>query len=324
MTTVAITGATGFVGSTLARSLIAQDMDIIALARPDSSRQALADLQVSWVEGDITDPHSLKGKFLGADWLIHAAGMLGQPGIPEDTYTKVHVDGTRFVLEEATGCSRILHISSPGVLGPIAGPPADETTPPAPSNAYERSKAAAEEVALDYASRGVPVIVARPEFIYGPGDHHVLGLFQAVQRGMFFYVGGGHTSCHPTYIEDAADGLIRCLRRGAPGEIYHITGPRPVTFRELGRSLASAMDVSDPWLSIPRPLAWIGALALEAGARITGKAAPLSRTGVAFFSENRRFSWEKARQALDYNPQYDLQEGLRHTVEYYRQQGLLK
>jgi len=323
MSTVAITGATGFVGSSLVRSLISQGMDIIALVRPDSSRQALDGLEVSWVEGDITDPSSLRDAFSGAEWLVHAAGLLGQAGIPEKSYQKVHVDGTRHVLTAAAGCSRILYISSPGVLGPIAGPPADETAPLAPSNAYERSKAAAEEVALSFAREGAPVIVARPEFIYGPGDRHVLGLFQAVQRGRFFYISGGHTSCHPTYIEDATDGLLRCLKNGAPGEIYHITGPRPVTFRELGRRMAAALDVREPRLSLPRSAAWLGALALETGSRITGKKAPLSRSGVAFFSENRRFSWEKARQELDYRPQYELQDGLRLTVDYYRQQGLL-
>ncbi len=323
MTTVAITGATGFVGSSLVRSLIPQGIDIIALVRPDSPRHSLDGLPVSWVMGDITEPGSLRDAFSGADWLIHAAGILGQAGIPEERYQEVHVAGTRHVLEAAAGCSRILHISSPGVLGPITGPPADETALPAPSNAYERSKAAAEEVARSFAREGAPVIIARPEFIYGPGDRHVLGLFQAVQSGRFFYISGGHTSCHPTYIEDATDGLLRCLKKGAPGEIYHITGPHPVTFRELGRRLAAALDVREPWFSLPRSAAWLGALALEAASRISGKEAPLSRSGVAFFSENRRFSWEKAHRALDYQPQYDLQDGLRLTVEWYRQQGLL-
>jgi nucleoside-diphosphate-sugar epimerase len=96
-----------------------------------------------------------------------------------------------------------------------------------------------------------------------------------------------------------------------------------VTFRELGRRLAAALDVREPRFSLPRPVAWLGALALEAASRITGKEAPLSRSGVAFFSENRRFSWEKAQRALDYRPQYDLQDGLRLTVEWYRQQGVL-
>lgn len=323
MTTVAITGATGFVGSALARTLISLGFDIIALVRPDSPRRVLDGLAISWVEGDITDPSSLNGVFSEADWLVHAAGILGQAGIPEKRYQAVHVAGTRHVLEAASGCSRILYISSPGVLGPINGPPADETTPPAPSNAYERSKAAAEEVALSFAREGAPVIIARPEFIYGPGDRHVLGLFQAVQRGRFFYIGGGHASCHPTFIEDAVDGLVRCLKDGAPGEIYHITGPYPVTFRELGQRIAAALDVPEPRLSLPYPLAWLGALALETTARISGKEAPLSRDGVAFFSENRRFSWEKARQALGYRPQYELQDGLRLTVDWYRQQGLL-
>ena len=323
MTTVAVTGATGFIGQGLVRALVAKGMAVVALARPGAVRQGLDGLDIHWVEGEVTKPESLKGKFSGANWLIHAAGMLGQAGIPESTYQQLHVEGTRHVLDAATSCSRILYISSPGVLGPINGPPADESQPLAPSNAYERSKAAAEEVALSFAGQGAPVIIARPEFIYGPGDHHVLGLFRAVQRGQFFYISGGHATCHPTYIDDAINGLLGCLQKGQPGEIYHITGPRPVTFRELGRRMATAMKVRDPWLSIPKPLAWLGALVLERVAGLTGIEPPLSRTGVAVFSENRRFSWEKASRELGYQPQFELQEGLDRTVNWYRQEGYL-
>lgn len=323
MTTVAITGATGFVGSSLARALAAQDFDIIALARATSNRRALSDLDVTWVEGDITDPHSIEGVLNDADWLIHAAGMLGRPGIPEEYYHLVHVEGTRNILNEASHCSRILIISSPGVLGPINGPPAGELTQMSPSNAYERSKAASEQVALNFSEQHDKVVITRPEFIYGPGDTHVLGLFRAVQKGMFFYVGDGNFTCHPTYIEDAVNGMLLCLLRGIPGEIYHIAGPNSVTFRELGNTIADALDVRRPWLAMPRWLASAGVSALESAANLVGKQPPLSRNGVAFFSENRRFSWEKANEALGYQPNFDLTTGVQHTVNWYRQQGLL-
>jgi nucleoside-diphosphate-sugar epimerase len=323
---VVITGATGFVGSALARALCTAGHEIVALARPSSPRARLADLDVTWVTGDVTEQATLSGLLDGADWLVHAAGRLGEAGVPEAVYYDLHANGTRHVLNEAAGAniSRVLYISSPGVLGPISGKPADESFPLAPSNAYERSKAAAEQVALEMARAGLPVIVARPEFIYGPGDNHVLGLFRAVQRGIFFTIGRGQHTCHPTYVADAVRGLLACLEHGRCGEIYHIVGPRPVTFKELGRTIAAALGVRSPWLRVPRPLAWSGAAALEGVGRLTGMDPPLSRSGVAFFSESRRFSWQKAHRELGYTPQVHLAEGVSRTVAWYREQGLLK
>ncbi len=325
MTKIALTGATGFVGAALARALAAQGYEIVALARPTSRRDHLADLPITWVQGDVTDRESLRGKFGGADWLIHAAGMLGQAGVPESAYFQLHEQGTNNVLAEAetAGIERILYVSSPGVLGPITGPPADESASLAPSNSYERSKAAAEQVALVYARGGLPVVVARPEFIYGPGDVHVLGLFKAVQNGRFFTISGGKHTCHPTYIDDAVTGMLLALQKGRPGEIYHITGPEPVTFHELGTTIAAALGAPPPKLNLPKPLALLGAAGLELLAKMTRRQPPLSRTGVAFFSEDRRFSWQKAAAELGYAPQFDLQTGVAATVAWYREQKLL-
>jgi nucleoside-diphosphate-sugar epimerase len=323
MTTVAVTGATGFLGQALVRALAERGANIVALARPTSKRAPLEELAVRWVEGDVRDPGSLTALTQDAEWLIHAAGMLGRAGVAEREYHALHVDGTRNVLEAAGHCSRILYISSPGVLGPIEGPPADETAAPAPSNAYERSKAEAEQLVESYGDHGLPVIIARPEFVYGPGDTHVLGLFRAVAQRRFFHIAGGRYHCHPTFVDDAVDGMMRCLYDGSPGEIYHLMGPQPVTFRELAESIAVALDVPAPWLSLPRSIAWLGAVALEAAGKVTGRPALLSRNGVAFFSEDRRFSWAKAERMLDYTPQYDLQSGIALAVRWYRNQGML-
>lgn len=323
---VLVTGATGFVGGSLARALINDGHQVVGLARPAADRSRLAGNDVHWVTGDVTRPDTLRGHFEDVEAVVHAAGRLGRAGVPESAYQELHVAGTRHVLQaifETGRHPRILYISSPGVLGPIQGPPADETAPPAPSNAYERSKAAAEQVALSFAAQGLPVVIARPEFIYGPGDRHVFGLFQAVQQGRFFYVGRGQQSCHPTFIADAVAGLQRCLGRGQPGEIYHITGPQPVTFKTLGETIADALDVRPPRLHIPRPVAWLGAWLLEGLGRVTGREPPLSRTGVAFFSESRAFSWAKAEKELGYRPQYSLPAGVQKTVAWYREKGWL-
>ena len=156
--------------------------------------------------------------------------------------------------------SRLLHLSSAGVLGPLPRHDqlahVDEAAPLAPSNAYERSKALGEHFAREFALAGLPLVVARPEFVYGPGDIHVLGLFRTVQRGLFFYVGNGGNTCHPTYIDDLVEGLLLCLRLGAAGETYQITGPRPVTFRELAETIAAEVGARPPWLRVPPPVSY--------------------------------------------------------------------
>jgi nucleoside-diphosphate-sugar epimerase len=321
-----VTGAAGFVGSALVKALVDAGGDVIALIRPSSNPDRLANLPISCLEADVTKPETLKGLFAGSDYVIHAAGKLGQAGIKDQVFQELHVEGTRHVLDALAASNptaKMLYVSSPGVLGPIAGPPANENAPLAPSNSYECSKAAAEQLVGVYTAAGWQIVIARPEFIYGPGDTHVLGLFQAINKGRFFYIGDGRNTCHPTFISDAVDGMLRCLDRGKSGEIFHITGPRPVTFRELATTIAQALGVSPPRRQVPRALALAGAGVLEIVGAALGKEPPLSRSGVAFFSEDRCFSWEKADRELDYQPRYDLAAGVTETVKWYRQHGYL-
>jgi len=334
---VVLTGATGFIGGAVARRLAAEGVAVHALTRPGADRTRLAGQPIVFHDGDFTDPASLAGLFDGATWVIHAAGMLGRAGVSEAEYRRVNAEGARAFLAAAAEATRagrtaaglrVLHVSTAGVLGPIRVEQADslrydERAPLAPSNAYERSKALAEGYAAALAAEGLPLVVARPEFIYGPGDLHVLGLFRAIQRGQFFYIGDGSNACHPTYVDDLVDGLLACLRAGAPGGVYTIAGPRTLTFRELAETIAAALGVRPPRWRAPRRLAWLGAAGLEAVGRLTSRAVPLSRDGVAFFSESRGSSIARARAELGYAPRVDLREGVARTVAWYRGEGLL-
>ncbi len=334
-----LTGATGFIGGAVARRLADEGVAVHALTRPGADRTRLAGQPIVFHDGDFTDPAGLAGLFDGATWVIHAAGMLGRAGLSEAEYRRVNAEGARAFLAAAAEAYRagrtaadlrVLHVSTAGVLG--AGrkdgggrmkddPSSFEAL--APSNAYERSKALAEGYAAALAAAGLPLVVARPEFIYGPGDRHVLGLFRAIQRGQFFYIGDGNNTCHPTYVDDLVDGLLACLRRGAPGGVYTIAGPRTLTFRELAETIAAELGVRPPRWRVPRRLAWLGAAGLEGVGRLTGRVAPLSRDGVAFFSESRGSSIARARAELGYAPRVDLREGVARTVAWYRGEGLL-
>ena len=204
-------------------------------------------------------------------------------------------------------------------------PPHDETSDHHPISVYERTKSAAERAALPLAAeRNVPLVIARPEFVYGPGDRHVVGLYRNIQRGTFFYIGAGDCLCHPTYIDDVVSGLIACASaRARPLEVYHICGPRPVTIRELTVAIAQALDVRPPWLRLPRGLVRAGAWGAELAGRLLGIQPPLSLEGVRFFTESRAFSIEKAGKELGWSPQVDVAEGTQRSVAWYRANQLL-
>ncbi len=322
---VCVTGATGFLGGALSRALVASGADVHALRRSSFHDEALEGVRVTWHDGDVTDPASLVPFLAGARWVIHAAGRLGEANVAEAAYVAANVDGTRNVMAvalEAKTAPRVLHLSGPGVLGPTADG-APEDAPYGPTNAYERSKAAAEAVARSFAARGLRVVLARPGFIYGPGDRHVLKLFQAIQRGRFFLIDGGRRLCQPTYVDDAVAGMLACLAAGRAAEAYHLVGPRAVSFRELADAIAGALAVRPPRLSLPRWPVMLAARGFELAGRATRMRPPLTPSGVAFFSQDRVVSWRKARDELGYAPAHDVVEGAARTVAWYRARGWL-
>jgi nucleoside-diphosphate-sugar epimerase len=325
---VVVTGASGFVGGAVARALAERGERVRALVRPTSDTRALRGAGVETAVGDVVEGYGLREALAGARLVVHAAGMLGREGVPDGAYERVHVRGTGNVVREAraAGAARVVHISSPGLLGPIPrwAPDADEEAPPNPTNPYERSKAAAELLLHDDAARyGALAVVVRPEFVYGPGDGHVLRLFRAIRRRRFVYVGRGEALCHPTYVDDVVRGILAAADRGAPGRIYHVAGPWAVPVRELVETFADSCGVAPPRLAVPERAMRAVLSALQRIARPLGKTLPIGSTAVDFFTRDRHFSWQRARAELEYQPLVDLREGARRTVRWYEAQGLL-
>lgn len=325
-----VTGATGFLGGSLVRALVARGDSVRALVRAGSARAALSALDALGVEravGDVLDPVSLARAAEGAGAVIHCAGKLGRAGANDDEYLRIHAGGTRNVLEAAyaAGARRVMHLSSPGILGPIHGDDAAEDAPLNPTNVYERAKAAAERIVFEVErerGRALAVIV-RPEFVYGPFDMHVLRLFRSIQRRRFFFIGSGGAVCHPTYVDDAVAGMLAAFDRGSPGRIFHIAGPRPVSIRELVHAFAAALEVKPPRIHVPERVVRGSLRALRPIARMLGAELPIDASGVDFFTLDRHFSWQRAKSELGFTPQTDVAEGARKTVAWYQARSLL-
>jgi nucleoside-diphosphate-sugar epimerase len=216
-----------------------------------------------------------------------------------------------------------VHTSTVGVHGDVKDPPADETARIAPGDIYQRTKAEAEALALDYhRTRGLPVVVLRPAAIYGPGETRLLKLFRAIARGRYAIVGSGRPFYHPVFIEDLLDGYeLAVAKPDATGEAFIIGGPRYVSQAELAALIARHTGGRVLPLRIPAaPLQLLGDLC-EAVCVPFGVEPPLHRRRVDFWTKSRAFTIDKARRVLGYAPRVDLDEGIARTAAWYREAG---
>jgi len=329
---VLVTGGTGFLGRHLVRALRARGAQVRILARPGAAtRDARARIAASGAEvvtGDLLDPASVRAAVAGASTVFHLAGRLLEPGVPDRAYEQVHVEGTRNLLEacrEQPYLEAVVHCSTTGVLGPTGSVPASEAAPRRPSNVYERTKAEGEMLALDAADRhALPLSVARPALVYGPGDRHLAAWFGAIRSGLYRIVGRGDNLLHPVYVGDVVEGLLRCgERRGPRGRVFHLVGPRPLPIGEMAAAIARALQRRLPRVHLPRAIAYATAALLESLPGVAPARLPLTRSRVAFMTESRAYCGARTRAELGYVPRVDLGRGLARTVAWYRREGLL-
>ena len=318
----AVTGATGFLGSALVTELVKRQQPVRILTRDEKkARQQFGD-PVTIIPGDITDAVQVQRAVAGATTIYHLAGRLYHPSIPAELYRQAHVEGTRILLRACQGQTqlrRIVHVSTTGVFGVTGETPAAEDAPFAPTNPYEATKLAGEQLALKaYQEQGLPVTVVRPGLVYGPGDLHLLGFFASINKGRFRVIDGGKALLHPVYIDDLVAALLLCAERSqAPGRSYNIAGERPVTVRELGTAIAHALGRELPAGSIPLWLANLASDFFTVMPGMRGEHAPLTRSRVKFLTNSRVYDIRRAKSELDYAPAVPLEGGMKLTAAWY-------
>ncbi len=227
---ILVTGATGFLGSALVTELVRQKQPVRILARNEYKARAQFGDAVTIIAGDINDEEQVRRAVDGASIIYHLVGRLYHPSTPTELYYRTHVEGTRILFDACKGqrqLQRIVHCSTTGVHGETGKTPAAEDAPFAPTNAYEVTKLEAELLALRaWKEEGLPVCVARPGLVYGPGDLHLLGFFSSIQKGLFRVIDGGKALLHPIYIDDMTAAFLLCAeRKEAIGHSYNLAGP---------------------------------------------------------------------------------------------------
>ncbi len=324
---VLVTGATGFTGSHLCKSLVKEGHRVRALVRETSILTDLKELDLEITYGDVCDPASLTRAVDGIDIIYHLAAASLHRDVSEETFWKVNFDGTKNLLQaaEEKGIQRLIHCSTVGVLGDISNLPAKEDAPYNPGDIYQKSKCEGEKLALEFSYRkGLPVVVVRPTGIYGPGDKRFLKLFRSINRGRFVMLGIGDVLYHMTYIDDLVDGLKLCgEKESILGQIYTLGGNEYVSLNELVGRIAQILEVSEPWLRFPVWPVWMLGFACEIICQPLGFKPPLYRRRADFFRKSRAFDISKATRELGYKPRVDLESGLKMTANWYASQGLL-
>ncbi len=322
-----VTGATGFTGSHLVRTLAAGGHPIRVIARSAARAGEILPRGVEVVEGDLTDRATVERAVTGAHTIFHLAAVYRQAKHRDEQYARVHVEATRLLLDAARtqAVVRFVHCSTVGVHGHVASPPADEQAPYGPGDVYQRTKLEGEQLALSYHRRyGLPVTVARPTAIYGPGDTRLLKLFRLIARRRFVVLGSGEIYYHMVHVDDLVRGLrLLGTHPAAPGEVFILGGEHYHTLREVAALIAEAVGVPKPWLRLPaRPFQIAGSIC-EKVCIPFGIEPPIHRRRVDFFTKSRAFTIDKARRLLGYRPEVSLRDGIGTTLEWYLAHGYL-
>jgi len=322
---VLVTGATGFTGGHLAARLLACGHDVRALVRDTARAEALARQGIDLAVGDLRDRAGLGAALRGVEVVYHVAAVYREAGLGADDYEAVNAQAPAAIVEAAAaaGARRVVHCSTVGVHGDVEHPPASEDAPLRPGDVYQRTKLEGERLVREAASRtGLPVVIARPTGIYGPGDRRLLKLFRGVARRRFVTLGSGEIFYHLTYVEDLAEGFRLCGEvPDAAGRTYILAGPEVTTLNELVALVAEEAHVAPPRLHLPVWPFWLAGAACEAVCVPLRIEPPIYRRRVDFFTKSRAFDITRARRELGFSPAVGLREGIRRTLAWYRGEG---
>ena len=315
-----ITGALGFVGKALAAQYRALGAETCGLdVRADSAANVVA--------GDVSRPEEWRDVLNGCDLVIHTAAIVTNNVSREEAW-RVNVLGTRRVLDAAiqAGAKRFVHISSLAAMRFNIEDQADESAPVMPTgNPYVDTKIASEHVVLSAHAKGeIPCTVIRPADIYGPGSRPwTIIPVQMIQKGLFLLPAHGKGVFRAVYIDDLVSGIMLAAEKDEGiGQIFILGGEKAVTceaffghyYRMLGKGSPRVMNTS-----MAVTIAEIGRTIFK----LLGKQTELGRGAMEMLSKKNTVSNKKARDLLGWHPQVDLEEGMRRTEVWLREQNLL-
>lgn len=318
--TVAVTGATGFIGRHLTASLVARGVAVRAIIRPGSRS---ADPPGAAIVRAPLEARALADAFAGVDAVVHLAGVVS--AVAAETYAAINAEGTRAVAAAADAAgARLVHISSLAAAGPApASTPRSEDDAPAPLTPYGRSKLDSERVL-----RALPLLrwtVLRPGVVYGPGDRAVLPLFKLAAGLVAPVVGRPGAAYTFVYISDVVRAIEAALEGTTAGGTFFVGHPQPVTPRGLLETIQQTIGRRGALITVPMPLTRLAAEVCDVVGRVTGRAMLINRWRYAeLAAEGFVCRVDRMRDVLGVTAAVDLATGIAKTAEWYRSVGWLR
>ena len=322
--TIFLTGATGFVGSHLARALAARGARLRILVRRTSNLSRLEQIDFDRVEGDLTDPISIASGMADVDYVFHVGGLI--KALNDETFIAVNGDGTKNVcaaaMAKAPRLKRFVYVSSMAAAGP--GPPdrlIDEEMAARPISPYGASKRLGEKWVQQFDFLWT---IVRPPAVYGPEDVAVYDLFKLAAFHIKARIGSkGRASV--VFVDNLVDGIIKAaVLPEAVSQIFYIADEVPFSRIELTDMVQQAVGTWGISIYVPQ---WI----VRTAARI-GEAVAKGFGRVAFFDRNKAqdlltpnwaCSIDKAKLLLGYEPLVSTEDGFARTAQWYRESGWL-
>lgn len=319
-----ITGATGFIGGRLALRLAKDGHEVNALIRKRKRARHLTSPQIHLFEGDLLDRESIRRAMKGCEAGFHLAAYARvwskDPNLPH----RINVTGTQNIFESALaeGLKKMVFTSTGGTLGPSnGGTPVDERTPrDAPFfNAYEETKAEAEQLARDFTKRGLNVVTVNPTRVYGPGlvseSAAMTKIIVKFSRGKWHIIpGNGKKYGNYVYVDDVVEGHLLALDKGRPGERY-ILGGSNNTYDGFFDTLKNVTG-RKPWMVHIRYPALRAITYLQfAGMRLVGKPPLITPEWIKKYLHHWACSSDKAKKELGYRIT-PLEEGIKKTIDW--------
>lgn len=322
-----VTGASGFLGSTLVDLLLESGHEVVCLLRPTSSRRWLKGKQIKIIQGKLkSEPQEWHQELKDVDWFFHVAGLLSASR--KEDYYQVNAKGTKACLDAcrdfAPNLQRFVFVSSQAACGPaFDGSYVTEETKPCPISDYGKSKLAGEAIVRTYMDK-LPISVIRPPAIYGERDQALLPVFSFAKRGLFLLPGHRKRIISMAHVKDVARACLwSAEEEHAKGETYFVADGEQYPWEQVAEVLSNVMHQKVRRVRIPKTVMSFAAR-LEAKRSQRRHRAPRIHQGHVdqFYQPSWAISIDKIRKA-GFKPKYDLQTGMAETIKGYQKLGWL-
>ena len=323
-----VTGASGFLGGSLAAMLLAEGEGVTVLARPGARLDHLSSPLLHVVRGGFTDLPTLQDALRGTTEIYHCAAA-STDWATEAVYQESNVRGTEILVAaaaEVPTLRRFLHVSTTDVYGYPRIPATEDAALIDAGLPYNRTKRLAElAVWRAHREQGLPVTIIRPATIYGPrGKAFVTDIAALLRDRLMLLIDGGRSRGGFVYVDDVARAMITAAHSDRTiGEAYNLCDAAGGTWRHYVDGLADALDLHRPWLNLPYPAASALARTMELPWRLLptlGGRPLLTRHAVVLLGRDQEFPIAKAKAHFGFTPTMYLEEGLRRSADWLRRQ----